>query len=89
MLVLHGFLNILKVVAAVGCVVIGILIFPMWYDVCTFLHDFVISFVPELDGLTDLFLTVFPFVSLLIIILGLYIGFLRLTGSFSGKDNTV
>jgi len=91
MMIVGALMLAVKVGLAIGIVVGCILIFPTWYGVCasivTMLED-VIWMGESMDALTSIFLTVFPYVSIFLLGLGVYIGFIKLMGK-AGSDNEV
>jgi len=92
MIILRGMTLIIKVGFAIGCVVGAIMIFPTWYDVCETIQAILVD-VAWIEGgmpaLTDFIITVFPYLSVFLIGLAMYIGFSKLLDSATGgsKDN--
>ena len=90
MIILHGMVLIIKVGFAVGCVVGGLMIFPTWYGVCetvtTMLAD-AIWYEEPISASITMFLNFFPYLSIFLISLAVYIGFIKLLDSMSGSSS--
>jgi len=87
MVLLRGLLIVLKVGVAVGCILLGFLLFPTWYDVCKVVSDLILSIAPGLDTAMVMFLNIFPYLSIFLICLGLYIAFVRAMDKIAGSSD--
>lgn len=91
MMIVGALMLMAKVAFAVGCVVGSIMIFPTWYGVCETIQG-ILEEALWLDGgmpaLIDFLFTLFPYLSVFLIGLGVYIGFIKLMGKAS-SDNEV
>ena len=87
MMILRGLVLILKIGFAIGCVVGGIMLFPIWYEVCGFVKDMILAIAPGLDSLMTLYLNFFPYLSLFLMGLAVYIGFIKLLDNIAGSGD--
>jgi len=92
MMIARGIIMMFRAAFAVGCVVGAIMIFPTWYGICETVHDIIVEATWLVGGITplvDLLLVVFPYLSVFLIGLAMYIGFGKLIDGVTGgsKDN--
>jgi len=89
MMIARGLVMMVRVGFAIGCIVGGIMVFPIWYEVCETLVTMlegIIWFGEEMDAITSLFLTVFPYLSIFFVGLAFYIGFSKLLNNATGES---
>ena len=87
MMILRSLVLMIKIGFAIGCVVGAIMIFPIWYDVCEAVTAMLVAAIwwgEEMGGLMTMFLSFFPYLSVFLIGLAVYIGFCRLLDSATG-----
>jgi len=92
MMIVGALMLMVKVGLAIGIVVGCLLIFPTWYSVCetiVLILESAIWRAEGMDSLTAMFLAVFPYMSIFLIGLGVYIGFIRLMGKASSNDEVL
>ena len=87
MIIARGLIMMIKIAFAVGCVVGAIMIFPIYYEVCDTVVTLLVDAIWMGEGmgaLMTMFLSFFPYLSIFLIGLGMYIGLCRLLDSATG-----